>query len=937
MLHASTSQFQFLSQEDLFKRLNTGVTAATVVTPNRRLAQALANDFNQHQLDRHQVVWQTPDILPFATFLERIYLNALYSAQSIDIPLLLNAVQAHMLWEKIIQSDDTGGLLLNITQAARLAFEAWQLLHDWQLSSDFEQYPLNEDSIAFRRWSETYRKHLVDNNQTDPACLGELIRILCTQGRVERPDELFCFGFDHFTPQQIAVLKDLKALGSSVALIRSPVTDRESESDKDTHAVRHVCYTDAEDEIYHAAVWARSRLETDPSASIGIVAPALTQRRSALQRVFSDVMQPDVCAALPQPYQHYASRLPFNISLGLRLLDYPLVDTALAILMLVSQTAAYDRISSLLRSPFIGGGDSEIHDRALLEQTLRRYAAPDLTLEQFVSLLQMLSNDKHPDGRSGVGCPVLLENFSMLLAFCQRDLPQKARHSDYAELMLHILQIIGFPGERTLDSREYQTFQKLHEAVAELASLDLVMPQTGFASAVRRLNHIVSNTVFQPQTPPVPIQILGVLEASGLKFDHLWVMGLSDEQWPLRPRTNPFIPYALQQKSGMPMGSAAEAFAFSQRITAHWMDSADEVVLSHSKFSDGADVLEIPPSPLIRLIPESSIDLPRYQSHRNLIVQAVHLEHVVDDRAPLMAKHEVGGGVAVIKDYAACPFRAWTRHRMAVDRGDAPHIGLNAMERGILVHQVLASVWSTFKTRQALDNINQEDLDNILFAASHDAVQSIKRKKPFALSDRFLSIECKRLVRLVREWLEAEMGRSGFTVEAVEQSHVIQIGELKLQGRMDRVDRLENGMRLIIDYKTSQYEIDTMLGERPDEPQLPLYLVMASPPLPEVAGIAFATIKSGNMVFSALTQYDDLLPGVDAFDKSGKCDAFPSWAALFDQWNAVFLQLANGFMSGDARVMPKKFPETCRYCDFQSFCRINERLLTTEDRDVLNE
>ena len=85
------------------------------------------------------------------------------------------------------------------------------------------------------------------------------------------------------------------------------------------------------------------------------------------------------------------------------------------------------------------------------------------------------------------------------------------------------------------------------------------------------------------------------------------------------------------------MGSAAEALAFSQRITAHWMDSADEVVLSHSKFSDGADVLEIPPSPLIRLIPESSIDLPRYQSHRNLIVQAVHLEHVVDDRAPLMA------------------------------------------------------------------------------------------------------------------------------------------------------------------------------------------------------------------------------------------------------------------------------------------------------------
>lgn len=937
MPHASTSQFHFLSQEDLFKRLNTSVTAATVVTPNRRLAQALVNDFNQHQLDRHQIVWQTPDILPLATFFERIYLNVLYTAQCSDLPLLLNAVQAHMLWERVIQSDEAGGLLLNITQAARLAFEAWQLLHDWQLSNDFGQYPLNEDSVAFRNWSETYRRHLVENNLTDSACLGELIRILCAQGRVEGPDELFCFGFDHFTPQQIAVLKDLQTSGSSAVLIAPQMIDRESEGDKGTHAVRRVCYTDIEDEIYHAAVWARSRLEADPSASIGIVVPALTQRRSALQRIFSDVMQPDVCAALPQPYQHYASRLPFNISLGLPLLDYPLVNTALTVLMLVSQALTYDRISDLLRSPFIGGGDAEINDRALLDQKLRRHAAPNLKLEQLVLLLQMLFDDKHPDSQSGTGCPVLIRNFSTLLAFRHCDLPQKARHNDYAKLMLDILQIIGFPGERTLDSREYQSLQKLHEIVAQLATLDRVIPQTSFAGAVRRLNHIASNTLFQPQTPSVPIQILGVLEATGLRFDHLWVMGLSDEQWPLRPRTNPFIPYALQQKSGMPMGSITEAFAFSQRITNSWMNSANEVVLSHPKFSDNADALEILPSPLIRSIPESSIDLPRYQSHRDLIVQTVQLEHVVDDRASAITKYDVGGGIAVIKDYAACPFRAWARHRMAVDMMDAPYIGLNAMERGILVHQVLASVWNKFKTKQALDNTNQEDLDNILFAASHDAVQSVKRKRPFALSDRFLTIECRRLVRLAREWLDAERGRDGFTVEAVEQSHVIQIGELKLQGRIDRVDRLENGMRLIIDYKTSQYKIDAMLGERPDEPQLPLYLSMTSPPLTDVAGVAFATIKSGEMGFSALVRDEGVLPGVGAFEKTGARDASVSWAALLDEWNAVFLQLASGFMSGDAQVQPKNFPETCRYCDFQPFCRINERLAMTENRDAVNE
>lgn len=933
MSHASTSQFHFLSQENLFKRLSAGVTAATVVTPNRRLAQALVNGFNQHQLEQQRVVWQTPDILPFAAFLERIHLNTLYSAPDTDLPLLLNAMQAQMLWVKVIQSDETGGLLLNITQAARLALEAWQLLHDWQLFDDFRQYPLNEDSITFRDWAGIYRKHLVENNLTDPACLGELIKKMCAQGKVQGPDELFCYGFDHFTPQQIAVLSGLMTSGSSIAVIRSPVIDR----DEDPHAARRVCYTDVEDEIYHAAVWARSRLEADSSASIGIIVPALTQRRSMLQRIFSDVMQPDVCTALPQPYQQYAPYLPFNISLGLPLSDYPLVDTALTILMLVSRAVSYDRISDVLRSPFIGGGDVEIDERALLDQKLRRHAAPNLTLEQFVSLLQLTSNGNRPGSCSGSGCPALVNNFSMLLAFCRDDLPQKARHGDYARLMLDMLRIIGFPGERTLDSREYQTLQKFHEAAAELATLDRVIPQTGFACAVGRLNHIVSNTLFQPQTPPVPIQILGVLEATGLGFDHLWVMGLSDEQWPLRPRINPFIPYAMQKKSGMPMGSVTAAFSFSQRITQSWLNSANEVVLSHPKFNDGTDALEILPSSLIRSIPESSIDLPRYQSHRNLIAQTACLERVVDDRVPPLVRHDTGGGVAVIKDYAACPFRAWARHRMTADAMDAPYIGLNAMERGILVHQVLAAVWTRLKTKQALDNINSKDLDGILLAASNDAVQSIKQKRPYALSDRFLSIESRRLVRLVREWLEVERNRSDFTVEAIEQSHVIQIGELRLQGRMDRVDRLDNDMLLIIDYKTSQYKVDAMLGERPDEPQLPLYLVMASPPLTDVAGVAFAAIKSGDMRFSALIQQDDVLPGVGAFDKTAEYDDFPSWKALLDQWNAVFLQLADGFMNGDARVMPKKYPETCRYCDMQPFCRIRERLTITEDRDAENE
>ena len=80
------------------------------------------------------------------------------------------------------------------------------------------------------------------------------------------------------------------------------------------------------------------------------------------------------------------------------------------------------------------------------------------------------------------------------------------------------------------------------------------MPRTGYADAVSRLRRMAADTLFQPETPDVPIQVLGELEATGMQFDHLWVMGLSDETWPRGPRPNPFLPVELQRGAGRAAG-----------------------------------------------------------------------------------------------------------------------------------------------------------------------------------------------------------------------------------------------------------------------------------------------------------------------------------------------------------------------------------------------
>lgn len=567
--------------------------------------------------------------------------------------------------------------------------------------------------------------------------------------------------------------------------------------------------------------------------------------------------------------------------------------------------------------------------RALLDMRIRHYAEPIITLERLLVLAQRAGGQAN--------CPILLQCLSTLTAFRRTELPRSESHAFFARIISEVLQIAGFPGERSLDSTEYQTFKKWQTLVADFATLDHVVTKTSYHEAITRLKKMANDTLFQPETPQVPIQILGVLEAAGMEFDHLWIMGLSDEQWPLRARPNPFLPLDLQRRAKLPLGSTLESLAYCQRLTEGWLAYAKEVVLSYPKYSDDRDGHELKPSPLIKSIPEVKPVSPVITQHRDLIMQSCKLEKIEDSQVlPLdkeVIKQGIKGGTSVIKDYAACPFRAWAKYRLQVESMDMPRAGLNAMERGTLVHQVLAQLWRQLKTKEALDAISDDHLEKMLINAANSAVLQMQQNRPAALSRRFAQIEQQRLVRLVREWLNEEKKRGHFTVIAIEEKRSIQVGDLVLNARLDRVDELPDGQHIVIDYKTRKQSIQTMIGKRPDEPQLPLYLVMTEVQQ-QAAGIALAAVKRGEMGFSAIVRDADLLPGVKAFSQTNACKQFSTWEELIMAWRQHLVSLAEGFCAGDAEVNPKNFPATCEHCNMQLFCRIYERItenLTVQD------
>ena len=61
----------------------------------------------------------------------------------------------------------------------------------------------------------------------------------------------------------------------------------------------------------------------------------------------------------------------------------------------------------------------------------------------------------------------------------------------------------------------------------------------------------------------------------------------------------------------------------------------------------------------------------------------------------------------------------------------------------------------------------------------------------------------------------------------------------------------------MIDYKTGNLQNNAWFGERPDEPQLPLYCIQ---PTLSIAGIAFASIRHNQLQFIGIVDNKNTLP-----------------------------------------------------------------------------
>lgn len=832
------------NRDDLWVAISNG---ATLITPNNRLSNQLLQDYFKQSC---RSVKEKPLCLPYPAFLRDQYKKARHLYSHSDHLILLNTQQQRYLWQQILSECNKG--LLEEIQDAFMRCQHWQLdIND----SAFAQTP---QTRQFQTWCQQFQ-HRLD-------AIGALTEATLANHLLNYPDLLNATTiiwacFDDFTPQQQALQAAINAAGS--VQYAYDLTDKPST----TH--QYVA-NDSQDESLQILQWLKLKLQANETR-IAVVVPALQGVSHRLQRLFQRHIPPHL----------------FDISLGQSLMDYPLIAHALCWLNLDKKTVSHSQARLLLNSPYLKGSKTESFARAEGLQSIKVLQESIISFPAFVQAIHHTA-------------PALAELLEKL-----DDYPKEATVGTWINLFKARLLYLGFPGDYPLISLAYQCFQRLMMLFDELLPLSLINPLMQKTEVLNALSDLAAATIFQAQKSTAPIQILGLLEASGCTFDSVWVSGLTDQCLPQKTQLSAFIPIDLQRDKLMPHATPERELQFAVQLLQRLKNGSQDTVFSYPSLTGDTPNL---PSPLITHFPKLAALAP-IQAPSNTHLIAYDEPYLL----PFTTTEIISGGTALLANQAKCPFRAFATHRLSARPGLPQTDGPNLSERGQIMHQIMDNLWQGLGSQQHLLSLSQEALQQQIEAAITTALTPLCNENRPSFSRLIQAVESSRLHQLVNASLDWEKQRSPFIVEALEQEFTIPLAGIHFRVRVDRLDRVSTDKKWVIDYKSSLPINKPWNEERPEEPQLLLYALLDD----HINALLFLQLKAGRITCSGLSEDFVALQGMGTLKKG------EHWPNRQQEWRQQLTELAREFRTGRSPPTPHR-QSTCQRCDFPNLCRIEQ-------------
>ena len=666
------------------------------------------------------------------------------------------------------------------------------------------------------------------------------------------------YGFNEPTPEQNKLFETLDC---------KPLFTKQLESSS-----RNFTFIDQESELTAIAKWAKKTSAKYPEQQIGIVVPNLNELQHQVKSTFDQEFNSSLFEI---------HKKPFNISLGISLSDYPLIKHLISILRLSNQYQngylESEIFIKVVTSPYIKGAMSEQNNRALLTSKILQLSSTQIKTNEVISL----SRD----------CPILKDIFIKLdnARFSQKITLERALDSMNAFLL-----IWGFTSDRNLSSSEFQVYEKYQVESLVLNKLSNFHKLNTLGEALKILIAHMNAVIFQPQSGSANIHILGSLEAEGLFFDFAWVTSMTNSFLPGKIKMPLFIPSKISIEYSLPGTSFELITKESESTLINLKNLSNNLTFSYSASSDSREQLSTP-----YLLFE---DFQPVEEH-----QVVHreMELIEDFSGPKIDNLDIKKGVKTLQDQMGCEFKGFA-NRLNFQEINDPSIGISKLEQGNIIHHILERFFNEVRSSSDLKQLSEIKLDKLIEAHSENALREMPQSN-------FKNNEKERVKRVIKKYIDLEKDREFFEVIETESETQVDIDGLKFSTRIDRMDRLKDGSKLIIDYKTGKNIGLSKLTNQPlEQAQLPIYAISN-----EVDGIAFATINTQNCEFKAITKNKYDLP-----ISSQSINRMPEWKKQVSDWKSELVNASQQFQNGNAQVLPSS--HACDYCDYDLLCRVDK-------------
>jgi ATP-dependent helicase/nuclease subunit B len=874
-----------------------------VVTASDRAARVLTAAFHRARQAEGLAAWPAPKVQDWNSFVRAAWQEC--ALEKMDGRLLLNPVQEQTLWAEIAAADGHAATLLEGPRyrLAELAMKAHDLLcsHAPRFLSEKLRGGWLQDAAVFSGWLAAFDRLCRSSDLLSLSRLPlELIALLQESLPSERPPLLLA-GFDRILPVQRSLFD---AWG----------VWREAAPAEPATKIHFYQAPDAQSELSACAQWCKSQLAVDPTVRLLVITQDANARRGEIERAFLQFTGLNLEASAPL----------FEFSLGIPLRQIAVARGAYLMLRWLNGSLSEAEVDWLLSTGQTAASLQEATELQTYMRALRRRALerPYWTLEAFAN--------------QPLAARFLPVSWFQRMIEAKRHLEGVSNRSqsplDWAGLIPQLLKDAGWPGFRPLSSAEFQAARRWQQAVEAVGSLGFDGRRLRWQEFLSTLGRALDETLFAPESHDAPIQIAGPAESAGLTADAIWFLGADEDAWPPTGPMHPLLPTEVQREASMPHATPQLDGELAQRISSRLLASAVEV---HFSFARQKQTAEARPSRLIAQIAGAALPLPSEWAARSM--QSPLTVPFEDSSSVPFPPGKVEGGSSVLTAQTQCPFKAFATARLAAKNWKPAEAGLTASQRGQLLHSVLHSIWAGspvgIRTHAELTELT----DRSAFVASHVRrvfEKELRSELRERMPDRYLELEALRLTFLVTEWLEYEATRIDFSVAGTEVARTVSVDELTMDLRLDRIDQLNDGSLLIIDYKSGDLSPSAWNLPRPEDVQLPLYAGFALEEVEVLGGLVFAKIRAGQHAFAGRVGDAKATLLAKLSGGSGLVKNSLTAEQLID-WRDSIEQLARDFLQGRAEVDPREAPRTCKYCGLETLCRIreNEILLQSETDD----